>query len=207
MEKARIIKEPDNQELSFEVLKRPIGFAYKIDGAQITTLVDEIEVIKDVIFKDFKPQNLYPPLVLATVKDETQALTVENIKKVTLEESSEVITMTTEIIQQKNPRFSFNYSSFFVVNVQLGVNSFKDLSVYFKNKWNGTDFTPEFLIDFNSKEINATHDKDNIELLAFTISFSLDFPVCPKYVTTYLWDEDPIGSRGTVTTVKPTTKD
>lgn len=70
-------------------------------------------------------------------------------------------------------------------------------NIYMKQKWTGTLYTPEFLIQFDFK----IPDEPTFMLYKFSFIVNKKFMptgIMPSEITTYLWSSDPEGSRGTV---------
>lgn len=157
-------------KLDHEKLKRPNGF-----DDEIVYTVDEwnSDSLQEIVYSGRKTGSFYSPIVVATSEKTSSGYTI-------------------------------CYNCFFALNlteekVEYCKNyTLKFFKVYFKNEWIGTDFVPEFLIDFDIEE-----NPSKPIFKTFVIRFCIDVPVLPTYITTFLWNEDPIGSRGTVTTVQP----
>lgn len=101
------------------------------------------------------------------------------------------------MVLAKSNKGIFHFLGFFAVRAKHFKNIEKHFKVYMKETWTGTDFTPEFLLDYSCSEA----DKDG-GFVIFQVDFKMKFHVAPENITTYVWDEDPEGSRGTVTTVQ-----
>lgn len=70
---------------------------------------------------------------------------------------------------------------------------------YYKDSWQGTAYTPEFLIQYQLK--SGKGQKLSQKFYGFHYTLVMDCKAKdfePKYITTYLWNSDPEGSRGTV---------
>ncbi|MBL4644013.1 MAG: hypothetical protein JKY44_10525 [Flavobacteriaceae bacterium] len=91
----------------------------------------------------------------------------------------------------------FEFRGCFSVRSSNRVALKQGFKIYMKNSWEGTDFTPEFLMDFNCAE-----GTNNDPFITYQVNFKLCFEVAPKRITTYVWNQDPEGSRGTETTVQ-----
>jgi hypothetical protein len=63
--------------------------------------------------------------------------------------------------------------------------------------YDDTEEQPIFYATYNAPETTAS------EFNAYQVNFDIDLQNQPKTIITYVWDEDPVGSRGTTTTVQP----
>jgi len=97
--------------------------------------------------------------------------------------------------REKGNKFSF--LGFFAVRASNLNEIKKSFHVYMKQSWTGTDFTPEFLLDYSGAQANFLDP-----FVLFQVSFELQFTNAPKSITTYIWNQDPEGSRGTETAVQ-----
>jgi len=98
----------------------------------------------------------------------------------------------------KKGAFTLCFRAVFAVRLKEGVILDKEnFNLYMKNTWTGTDFTPEFLMDFSSVE-----NKYEYNFSMYQVDFKLKYKVAPNILTTYVWNEDPVGSRGTETAVQ-----
>lgn len=96
-----------------------------------------------------------------------------------------------------NIRYTFNFLGFFAVRLGKKADLTKKFNISMKESWTGTDFTPEFLLDYDSGEPS---DSDKFSI--YEVSFEIQFSVAPRSITTFIWDQDPEGSRGTETSVQ-----
>lgn len=89
-------------------------------------------------------------------------------------------------------------STVIFIDKNLGVTS-GSINVY----WNESHLQPLFYIDYSAPdEITNEYQAYQVN---FTIGYSNHTEEIPTRVETFVWDEDPEGSRGTLTTVKPPT--
>jgi hypothetical protein len=136
---------------------------------------DLVEGFKNIVFMMPKPRRILPPIVSATVSDKYK----DNRGR-----ACYVLKVNCFIIAP------FDKSK--------GIEEIKkNLNVSLKSSWDGMSFAPKFLISTDLP--NTTKD---VSWKAIQLAFALKVPVKPSYVTAYLWDVDPEGSRGTETTVQ-----
>ncbi|MBC5835877.1 hypothetical protein G6N05_05715 [Flavobacterium sp. F372] len=57
--------------------------------------------------------------------------------------------------------------------------------------------TPTFYITYTAPETKAS------EFMGYQVNFTIELANKPEVIETFVWDEDPINSRGTTTTVQP----
>ncbi len=93
--------------------------------------------------------------------------------------------------------YKFNFLGYFAVRLGKNVDLTNSFNISMKESWTGTDFTPEFLLDYNCDE-----PQDGESFSIFEVSFEIQFSVAPRSITTFVWDQDPEGSRGTETVVQ-----
>jgi len=87
------------------------------------------------------------------------------------------------------------------VGSECGVDYTKGFNVFMKEKWTGTAYTPEFIIQY---DIDEKHKCEGKDFTVYSLNLTIDpILVKPAYITTYLWNSDPDGSRGTETAVLP----
>jgi len=101
------------------------------------------------------------------------------------------------MVLAKSKKRKFHFLGFFAVRAINFESIKKSFNVYMKESWTGTDFTPKFLLDYSCAEVNKHHS-----FVIFQVDFEIKFNVAPKSITTYVWNQDPEGSRGTETTVQ-----
>ena len=57
--------------------------------------------------------------------------------------------------------------------------------------------TPTFYITYTAPETKAS------EFMGYQVNFTIELANKPEVIETFVWDEDPLNSRGTTTTVQP----
>lgn len=67
------------------------------------------------------------------------------------------------------------------------------IDVYYDNTQN----QPVFYTSYTAPETTAS------VFNAYQVNFTISLETQPETIKTYVWDEDPVGSRGTTTTVQP----
>lgn len=171
----------DNEVLNTVGNKKPNGFDTPInlseDGIKKVSGIEGIFEASnlELIYLDFADDlSFLPPMVLAKSEKIEPAPSGPN-----------------------NIRYKFKFLSYFAVRLGENVDITKTFNISMKESWTGTDFTPEFLLDYDS---GAPTIKDKFS--TFKVSFEIRFSVAPKSITTFVWDQDPEGSRGTETTVQ-----
>lgn len=80
-----------------------------------------------------------------------------------------------------------------VVLIDAAAEIFDNITVYYDD----TQSMPRFYVTYNAPEAKAS------EFTLYQVDFTLDLEKQPLTIETIVWDEDPVGSRGTTTTVQP----
>lgn len=78
------------------------------------------------------------------------------------------------------------------INIETKIDQ-NSISVF----WNQDVECPNFYVSYDAPEVTST------TFLAYQVNFNLHLETQPSTINTVVWDEDPVGSRGTVTTVQP----
>ncbi len=106
------------------------------------------------------------------------------------------------MVLAKTKKKMFHFLGFFAVRAADFKSVENNFQVYMKESWTGTNFTPEFLLDYSCSKA-----KINDPFVIFQVDFKIKFDVAPKSITSYVWNQDPEGSRGTETTVQSSDHD
>ena len=80
-----------------------------------------------------------------------------------------------------------------VVLIDAAAEIGKNISVYFDSSQNG----PIFYVTYNAPESEAS------EFTVYQVDFTVNLENKPQTIETIVWDEDPVNSRGTTTSVQP----
>lgn len=109
--------------------------------------------------------------------------------------SPEIMPPITKTAWSNNNGLNLEVTNVVLIDSSVSIDA-SDVAIY----WNNSLLLPIFYIDYS-----APSDSTN-NYVAYEISFSIPYPnsdYIPPRVETILWDEDPRGSRGTVTGVQP----
>jgi hypothetical protein len=78
------------------------------------------------------------------------------------------------------------------INVEANIDP-RNINVY----WDEDVLCPNFYISYDAAEAASSIFN------AYQVNFNITLKNQPSTINTVVWDEDPIGSRGTITTVQP----
>jgi len=94
--------------------------------------------------------------------------------------------------------YQVTINTYFSLDVEQGKEEIIIDCIRIKNGWDGTDFLPEFLIQVKYER----NENRPANYKVYKLKYIIDFTVLPKQIITYVWKDDPEGSRGTETTVQ-----
>lgn len=175
---------------SDEGLLSCVGTSEKGNSCTLTLNTDN--VFHDAFEKAFMhciPHEIVPPLVTTSFTEEIE--TKERIKIVNDGEGH--ISGNIENKEQE-PIYTLSINVWFALNISRESLRLEMNGVYMRNKWDGMNFTPEFLLDLEYDK----NQEGEPNYFAFLVQFQVKSTVLPKTFTTYIWKNDPEGSRGTV---------